>query len=104
MTMTLRQVSDRLRTEIDPDTLWGCAQVLADAIDVHLAGMGEPAAFTTPSMNVVFRPGRYPGNGVDLYTTPPINLAAVRDVIASLRDTGDEYLADKLEAAIKGGV
>jgi len=107
MTMTLGDVLEQSGVMLGVGELPTADQLVAwrEAIALHIAGTGEPVAFTTPSMNVVFRPGRYPGNGADLYTALPIDLAAVREVITHLRDTdvvGNEYLADKLEAAIKG--
>jgi len=108
MTMTLDDVLEQSGVMLGVGKLPTEDQLIAwrEAIALHLAGMGEPAAFTTPSMNVVFRPGRYPGNGVDLYTAPPIDLAAVREVIAEMRSVAekDDHLlhgwADKLESAI----
>jgi len=109
MTMTLDDVLEQSGVMLGAGKLPTADQLIAwrEAIALHLAGMGEPVAFTTPSMNVVFRPGRYPGNGVDLYTSPPIDLAAVREVIADIRrcagNNNAEFhrsWANKLEAAI----
>lgn len=93
----------------------------ADAIDAHIAGMSEPAGYLRQVDGITQwsegrecpsnRSGGYATPWVALYTAAPIDLAAVREVIAELRDYGDYAdriklgeATDKLEAAIKGGV
>jgi len=96
MTMTLGQVRDwhRELSSVRKKHPVFAAQAkkhteMADAIDAHMVGMGEPVAhFIETSQGNweqaadMFRgqPGVRP-----LYTAPPIDLAAVREVIAELR-------------------
>lgn len=122
MTIAPEQMAEILRDEGDakhPLVSNVCAG-LADAIDAHIAGMGEPVATicdgwdlrfvgSAPIAEVVRKHGLKIGD--TLYIAPPIDLAAVREVIAELRDYGDYAdriklgeATDKLEAAIKGGV
>jgi hypothetical protein len=93
---------------------------MADVIDAHLAGMGEPVAEVYAGAFGIHYIGCADPNklpvGTKLYTAPPIDLAAVREVIANHRSEAAklshdpesrDYLceqADKLEAAIKGVV
>lgn len=120
--MTLKQIRDQLRDlhdnlETDASTVTEL-RVMADAIDAHLAGMGEPVA-TSCADHVKGETGyctfsaKVPW-GTRLFAAPSIDLAAVRDVIAShieeakkLRHDPEsqDYLyeqASKLEVAIKG--
>ncbi|QEE24548.1 hypothetical protein CS053_08560 [Rhodanobacter glycinis] len=125
---TLEQVRDKLRNtaKFERDAhmprnadSW---DEMADALDAHLAGMGEPVATicdgwglrfvgSTPIAEVARKHGLKIGDA--LYTAPPIDIDAVRKVIHELRTydpSGDEYQgrhihwhwADKLEAAVKG--
>jgi hypothetical protein len=121
MTMTLGQVRDwhRELSSVRKKHPVFAAQAkkhteMADAIDAHMVGMGEPVAhFIETSQGNweqaadMFRgqPGVRP-----LYTAPPIDVAAVREVIAELRANVtplDGYhspkfhaWADKLEVAM----
>lgn len=120
--MTLKQIRDQLRDlhdnlETDASTVTEL-RVMADAIDAHLAGMGEPVA-TSCADHVKGETGyctfsaKVPW-GTRLFAAPSIALAAVREVIAEIRnsisddgttvlkDGGMRSWADKLEAAIKG--
>ena len=109
MTMTLWQVRDHLRA-VDSNGMSGdVCDELADAIDAHMAGMGEPVGYVCPDDRITFYvsdgwSGRVP-SGTELYAAPPIDLAAVREVIAELRSWDNAYpgvggLANKLEAAM----
>lgn len=123
--MTLGQASDALRGLAEIIREHGtCAPMavehVADAIDAHLAGMGEPVAQGDASLGRYKACGRatravcdgLDGNGLGCTNAPPINLAAVREVIEShineaknLRHDPEsqDYLyeqADKLEAAL----
>jgi hypothetical protein len=136
MTMTPEQVRDRLRSYAKDADLYASktgeslelttADELADAIDAHIAGMGEPVAWLTEDgrvisakqKNAAIRDGGASASSVapfrlPAYTAPPIDLAAVREVIAELRQASSDTdcalhqfcgaKADELEAAIKGG-
>jgi len=118
MTMTLDDVLEQSGVMLGDGKLPTADQLIAwrEAIALHLAGMGEPAAWMTICKCVghdygkkrfdgmpiqSLQPGYY--EHVPLYTAPPINLAAVREVIASLYAPGHPVMtaaADKLEAAI----
>lgn len=121
MTMTLQQVADELRGAESDLYLHG--DELADAIDAHIAAMGEPVAFMCDVSPVV---GQHPTRmlslqpflnqhgqrvvQIPLYTAPPIDMDAVREVMGEMRDS--KYFdrngwiqdwADRLEAALAGG-
>ena len=121
MTMTLWQVRDRLRA-VDSNGMSGdVCDELADAIDAHIAGMGEPVAWQQKRdpkdypdewrecikevFDMISRTPDSPWVARELFASPPIDLAAVREVIAELRSWDNAYpgvggLANKLEAAM----
>lgn len=110
--MSLQQVRDGLRMHASDKhaTLSGLVvsmRHMADAIDAHLAGTGEPAAYfieTSPG-NWEQADSSY-SNDSDVfpfYTAPPASgdWDAVRDVIDALEDDGDELgCAAMLRAAL----
>ena len=130
MTMTLKQVRDWHRRQARACAPFEAEQAqsalhddMADAINAHLAGMGYPVGWIfqheeTGRMSFCENDGvnnaknfakNYPRHVLcsPAFTAPPIDLAAVREVIAEMRHMSltDGYLnnaADKLEAAIKG--
>jgi hypothetical protein len=119
MTMTLREVSAMLRGDRSPESLWQQSEEMADAIDAHLVGMGEPVVWRYYNLlgEVVSEwiDGNTPDKHFDLcgnditdqitveraYLAPPIDIAAVCEVIAILDRDGDEWgCAAKLTAAL----
>lgn len=115
--MTLEHVRNRLRkvgvNNLATPNEFTCHE-LADAIDAHLAGMGEPVGYLITWDDPTYRGNQTlsfnrckeaDGSFVPVFTAPPIDLAAVREVIAELRVydiPATNTAADKLEAAIKG--
>jgi hypothetical protein len=82
-----------------------------DTINAHIAGMGEPVGFVKhyaqphPDMGVIIRAEltQKVKDGALLYTAPPIDIAAIREVIAALQSVGNDHhgaWADKLTRAI----
>ncbi|HXS04163.1 MAG TPA: hypothetical protein VN731_06790 [Rhodanobacter sp.] len=121
MTMTLDDILEHSGVMLGAGKLPTTDQLVAwrEAIALHLAGMGEPVACRWKSRSTTrkyqwvyaaFGSASTPPSGAEsLYTAPPIDLAAVCEVIAEMRDS--KYFdrngwiqdwADKLEAAIKG--
>lgn len=123
--LTLGQASDALRGLAKVIREHGtCAPMavehVAEAIDAHIAGMGEPVAWLAAdgSGRVIDVKAKSAGArasatasatsvySIPIYAAPPIDIAAVRTSIANLRtwhDEGADAIADDLEAAIKGG-
>jgi len=103
MTMTLWQVRDWHKqvaavNALNPKNLHAMRKhgEMADAIDAHMAGMGEPYGYLwqeklSPKTKWKFTKeapdaeDRKWNHIIPLYAAPPYNLAAVREVIAELR-------------------
>jgi hypothetical protein len=127
--MTLQELRDQIASLEGGDSR---RKAWVAALDAHLAGMGEPVAWLAAdgSGRVIDVKAKSAGArasatasatsvySIPLYAAPPIDIAAVREVIAGLRTNADDldridvcpmlatHLrngADKLEAAIKGG-
>lgn len=115
MTMTLVEVRDWLREAAKHDgsaTNRRWFTRMADAIDAHLAGMGEPVyqirtsetTWTEISKATYENPNFSEWQHRTLYTAPPVDIAAVREVIAEIQSlpAAEEHrwLADRLTAAL----
>lgn len=102
MSMTLKQALDDMRKVCPHEERFGDQiHEWADAIDAHIAGMGEPVAWlrdsgadiedecaviTTAIRNLFLKCNKHHVERytIPLFTAPPIDLAAVREVIKSL--------------------
>jgi len=116
MTMTLDDVLEQSGVMLGAGKLPTADQLVMwrEAIALHLAGIGEPVGYACPKTMQGYTLGEWAdfacgdkseARSVPLYAAPPIDLAAVREVIAEMRHMSltDGYLndaADKLEAAI----
>lgn len=113
--MTLQELRDQIASLEGDDSR---RKAWVAVLDAHLAGMGEPVAKVAKNESgqiyIEFRHKKSIASfiGAEFYTAPPINLAAVREVIAELRESADGpgttfvtdddllWYANKLEAAI----